>query len=100
MPYHITIERDKLYEQVWTEPIHKLCKQYSLSDRGLGKLCARHSIPVPPRGYWARVAHGQKPKRPALPPLKEGQRATIYVQRYLKHPPGEVLPPQPIPAEV
>lgn len=101
MPYHrITIERDKLYEQVWTEPIHKLCKQYFLSDRGLGKLCERHNIPVPPRGYWARVAHGQKPKRPPLPPLKEGQRATIYIERYLKYAPGEEPPSHPIPPEV
>ena len=48
MPYHtMTIEREQLYEQAWSEPIHKLCKQYSLSDRELGKLYARHGIPVP-----------------------------------------------------
>jgi len=85
----ITIERDKLYEQVWSEPIHKLCKQYFLSDRGLGKLCARHGIPVPPRGYWARVAHGHTPKRPPLPPLKTGQPRIIRIEKYLKRPPGE-----------
>src|SRR5688572_33264210 len=82
MPYHtITIERDQLYEQVWTEPIQKLAKRYYLSDRGLGKLCARHNIPVPPRGYWARVAHGQTPKRPALPPLRPGQASTIHFKQ-------------------
>jgi hypothetical protein len=36
----------------------------------------QHSCP--PRGYWARVAHGQTPKRPPLPPLKPGQAATIH----------------------
>jgi hypothetical protein len=101
MPYHrTTIERDQLYEQVWTEPIHQLCKQYFLSDRGLGKLCARHNIPVPPRGYWARVAHGHKPKRPPLPPLKQGQSSTIHIEKYLQHPPGEEPPPQPVQPEV
>jgi hypothetical protein len=28
---------DKLYEQVWSEPIHKLCRQYGMSDRGLAR---------------------------------------------------------------
>jgi hypothetical protein len=73
MPDHtITVERDQLYEQVWTEPIQKLAKRYYLFYRGLGKLCpaqyqSRHVA------YWARVANGQKPKRPPLPPLKPGQ---------------------------
>src|SRR5687767_9681690 len=82
MPTHTnSIERDKLYEQVWTTPIHTLCKQYGLSDRGLGKLCTRHNIPVPPRGYWARVEHGQEPPRPSLPPLKAGEPSTIYFSK-------------------
>ena len=96
----ITIDRLALYEQVWTEPIHRLCKRYFLSDRGLGKLCARHNIPVPPRGYWARVAYGQKPKRTLLPPLKAGQPHTIHFEKYLKHAPGEEPQSQPVPAEV
>lgn len=37
-----------------------IAKEYGLSDRGLGKLCERNSIPVPPRGYWAKKAAGHK----------------------------------------
>jgi hypothetical protein len=96
----LSIDRAQLYEQVWSEAIHKLCKQYSLSDRGLGKLCARHNVPVPPRGYWARVAHGQRPKRPPLPTLKPGQANTIRIERRLHHPRSEEVAPQPIPAAV
>lgn len=37
-----------------------------MSDRGLAKLCERNAIPVPPRGYWARISVGQKIKKPPL----------------------------------
>jgi hypothetical protein len=30
-----------------------------ISGRGLGKMCARLNIPVPPRGYWAKLAVGK-----------------------------------------
>jgi hypothetical protein len=63
----VVLTRMQLYEQVWTEPVMSLAKRYGLSDRGLGKLCARYDIPVPPRGYWARKRVGQRIKRPPLP---------------------------------
>jgi hypothetical protein len=36
----------------------RLAREVGLSDRGLAKFCARHRIPVPGRGFWARVASG------------------------------------------
>lgn len=33
-----------------------LAIEFGISDRGLAKVCGRHRIPVPPRGYWAKVA--------------------------------------------
>jgi hypothetical protein len=62
-----TLDRDKLYEEVWTEPMTKVSKRYEISDVALAKVCKKLEIPVPERGYWARVAHGQKPKQKALP---------------------------------
>jgi hypothetical protein len=50
--------RQQLYELVWTEPVEKLAGKFGLSDRGLAKLCERHAIPTPPRGYWARKQAG------------------------------------------
>lgn len=35
--------------------------------------CRRLQVPVPPRGYWARVAAGQRLSRPPLPSLPPGQ---------------------------
>jgi len=38
---------------------------------GNAKLRTRHEIPVPPRGYWAEIAHGHKVPQTALaPPTK------------------------------
>lgn len=50
METKLTIQQ--LYDRVWTEPIHRIAKEFGLSDRGLGKFCERLDIPVPPRGYW------------------------------------------------
>lgn len=37
------------------KPIIQVAKGYGLCGRGLGKLCAKHQIAVPPRGYWQKV---------------------------------------------
>jgi hypothetical protein len=75
------VERQKLYDEVWATPMQKLAKHYGLSDRGLAKICLRLNIPVPPRGYWARKAAGQKVVRSELPPLKEGQKDRLYLHQ-------------------
>ncbi len=72
------VERQKLYNEVWATPMQKLAKHYGLSDRGLAKICLKLNIPVPPRGYWAKKASGQKVIQAKLPPLKEGQRDHLY----------------------
>ncbi|MDP1572194.1 MAG: hypothetical protein Q8L86_19525 [Vicinamibacterales bacterium] len=64
----IQLTRQQLYERAWATPIETLARELGLSGRGLGKLCARHEIPVPPRGYWARKAAGQSVPIPPLPP--------------------------------
>jgi hypothetical protein len=62
----ITLTRRQLYQRVWKTPVDTLAKELGLSGRGLGKLCERHGIPVPPRGYWARPEGDQKPLRAPL----------------------------------
>jgi hypothetical protein len=66
---YITLSRSKLYELVWSKPVTELAKDFGISDVALAKRCRAINIPLPPRGYWARIAAGQKPKRPALPPF-------------------------------
>jgi hypothetical protein len=53
-----------------------------LSDTGLRKVCDKYHIPTPPRGYWAKVAAGQRIKRPPLPKLpvtRRGSEETLIV---------------------
>jgi hypothetical protein len=60
--------REELYELVWSDPVSKVAAKLGLSDVGLAKRCRREDIPVPPRGYWAKIAAGHAQDRPALPP--------------------------------
>lgn len=61
------LSREDLYELVWSKPMLDLAKDFGISDVALAKRCRRLAIPVPGRGYWARVDAGQKPYRPKLP---------------------------------
>ncbi len=56
------ISREALYELIWSRPMWKVAPEFGISGAGLAKLCRRHGIPVPERGYWARLAHGKRVK--------------------------------------
>jgi hypothetical protein len=93
---HLTISREELYEKVWVTPMQKLAPRFGLSDVGLAKLCKRHQIPVPGRGYWARLQVGQKPKRTALPNVVVNR---IEIVPHDKQQPEDmpVMPDKPVP---
>ena len=59
--------RQELYEEIWTDPVTVVAKRYGLSDVGMAKLCRRMGIPIPPRGYWAKLRSGTKVKKTRLP---------------------------------
>jgi hypothetical protein len=84
-----TLTRQQLYDRVWTTPIYTMARELGISGRGLGKLCARHDVPVPSRGWWAKKAHGRRVKQLPLPPVERdykihfggaGQTATAAEQ--------------------
>ncbi|QDU09614.1 hypothetical protein [Gimesia aquarii] len=62
------LSRQQLYEQIWSTPASRLATEFGLSDVGLAKLCKRHDIPRPPRGYWAKKEVGKAPAQTPLPP--------------------------------
>ncbi|WP_031361001.1 hypothetical protein [Caballeronia sordidicola] len=83
MPYvHQDFEREKLYEEIWSEPVSKVSKRYQISDVGLRKICLDLNIPLPPLGYWAKRAAGKAVKKPSLPPSKG---ATTYRRSVFKN---------------
>jgi hypothetical protein len=61
------LTRKELYCEVWKEPMARLATKYGLSDVGLAKICSKFDIPRPPRGYWAKLQHGQSPRQFKLP---------------------------------
>lgn len=73
----VAVDRRKLYEQVWSIPCARLAVLYGISDVGLAKVCRRYSIPRPPRGYWARLAAGQRVRKPALPRPHQGDEVVF-----------------------
>lgn len=75
----IQLDRPALFERVWSIPVDKLAKEWGLSGRGLSKACSRLKVPVPPRGYWAKAAAGQRVHRPKLPILPPGQAEEILI---------------------
>ena len=60
-------DRQKLYDEVWAEPLRDVARRHGGSDVALGKHCRKLGIPLPGRGYWARKAVGRVGKRPPLP---------------------------------
>jgi len=54
--------RRELHELVWSKPLTELAAIFGISDRGLAKICLRHLVPSPPRGYWAKLEAGHPVK--------------------------------------
>ena len=83
-------ERTKLYEEVWAEPVTAVSKRYAISDVALRKICQKLGVPLPPRGYWARIEAGRSPRRPTLP--KHSGPTELVRQRYVSDHPAEPDP--------
>jgi len=96
----MSISRDKLYHKVWSEPMTKVAPRYKISNVALAKVCRRLRVPYPPRSYWAKLAAGQSPERPALPEARS-EDGTVWLRdgeeprRKLPRPPDP--PPAPPP---
>lgn len=61
MPIELT--REELFKKVWAAPMTKVAAEYGISDVALKKICTKNRIPVPGRGYWAKLAAGKPVKQ-------------------------------------
>ena len=66
---HITLERIKLYGEVWSQSLTKLAAIYGLSSNQIKLYAVEMGIPLPPMGHWVKALHG---KAAPTPPLPEG----------------------------
>lgn len=71
--------RQELYDLVWSEPLKKLAPRFGISDVGLAKACRRIEVPVPERGYWAKVRAGKRADREPLPLRLPGMSDEIRI---------------------
>ena len=55
-------------KEVWKEPVIVVAKRYGVSEVALAKACRKLAVPLPPRGYWARVRAG--PQIPRVCPCR------------------------------
>ncbi|MCJ2876700.1 UNVERIFIED_ORG: hypothetical protein QE446_000967 [Rhizobium sp. SORGH_AS260] len=74
-----SMSREELYALVWSTPMQKLAETYGLSDRGLAKTCQRYLVPVPSRGYWAKVDAGQTVKQTPLRAVENTALHTVHI---------------------
>lgn len=58
-----------------------------MSDRGLTKICIRHDIPVPPRGYWAKKQAGHDVDEIPLPKIDNPICEQVHLPKPTQHPP-------------
>lgn len=68
----MAIDRKKLYDEVWAEPMTTVATKYQVSSSFLARVCAQMRVPRPARGYWAQLKVGKAPDRPSLPEPKPG----------------------------
>jgi hypothetical protein len=88
MPYvTLCYERGKLYEEVWAEAVTTVAKRYGVSDVALRKICKKLAVPLPPLGYWAKLASGRKSPIPQLP--RHSGPTEIVRQRFVSDEPVE-----------
>ncbi|WP_354601223.1 hypothetical protein [Uliginosibacterium flavum] len=76
-----SMDRTELYEEVWSDPVTVVAARYGLSDVGLAKICKRWQIPLPSRGYWAKVKAGRVMARVALPPLSKPPVIPVSIKK-------------------
>lgn len=78
----VMLSRAELYTLVWTKPMGTLAKEYHLSDVALAKICEKHNIPRPDRGYWAKKEFGKAPPQTPLPISCDHELKKIELRRY------------------
>jgi hypothetical protein len=81
----IEMKRKDLYDRVWSKPMIHAGLELGVSGTGLKKICRRHEIPIPPQGWWAKLAAGYKLTRLPLPAATAPslEQVKIGSRRYL-----------------
>jgi hypothetical protein len=56
---NVTINRQDLYNLIWSEPMSVLIKKYNTSYGKIRKICEKMNIPIPANGHWSKIQFGK-----------------------------------------
>lgn len=73
--------RQAFFDLMWSRPIKDIAPKFGISDVALAKFCRKHEIPLPGRGYWAKVQAGKPVATLSLPERGLGRSETITLGR-------------------
>lgn len=68
----------------------RLAQDLGISDVGLKKVCNRHRVPTPGRGYWAQLEAGKNPKKVLFTEVSDAALNRIEIR------PGLIDLPEPV----
>jgi hypothetical protein len=96
------MSREALFERIWSTPMRTLAPEFGISDVALRKACVAAGLPVPERGYWAKLAAGKRVIKARLPAREPGRHPEITVSgsryhSYSSYSREELLGPIPEP---
>jgi hypothetical protein len=80
------LTRRAMYDLVWSRPMTKVAEDLEISDVALKKICDKHRIPTPPRGYWAKRDAGKPAKQVQFHNTADPQHEHIVIHGSHKQP--------------
>ncbi|MEZ6082285.1 MAG: hypothetical protein R3C56_43400 [Pirellulaceae bacterium] len=86
--------RQEFYDKLWSMPTTKVAAELEISDVMIGKVCRTYNIPKPYLGYWAKLAHGKKPKKTRLPRDDDPDIQSLVFLKYPHQAPSVNEPPR------
>jgi hypothetical protein len=73
------LTRRAMYDLVWSRPMTKVAEDLGISDVGLKKVCDKHRVPTPPRGYRAKRNAGKPTKQIQFHSTSDPQHEHIVI---------------------
>ena len=64
----VSLQRDKLYEEIWTLSLTKVAKQHDVPYQKLKEACEKSKIPLPTQSYWSNLYIGKNVEKTLLAP--------------------------------
>lgn len=84
------LTRRAMYDLVWSRPMTKVAEDLRISDVALKKICDKHRVPTPPRGYWAKRNAGKPTKQIQFHSTADPQHEHIVIHGWRTGLPPEV----------